>query len=428
VLAGDTIPCASNREEAVITIDLQHRSPALDVRRRAAIALLAFVVVILPTLVATLSAQAQTFTVLYSFQGQPDGDIPSAALVQDGVGNLYGTTSYGGLGSYPGYGIVFKVDTSGIESVLYSFTGRADGASPDSTLVLDAAGDIYGTAISGGTFGLGTVFKVGIQGLRVLHTFSHQPDGASPVSLFVLSSGVIYGMTAAGGANGDGTLFNLDAKRNETVLHSFGTSDGGGLGYLTRPTEKGIAYGTTFGGLLNGVFTGYGTIFQLNSTGTVRVLYRFTGGADGKHPAGGLILDTAGNIYGTTSSGGYFAPSCAINSVYTGCGVVFKLDTSGNYTVLHSFLGGVDGAFPQSALVRDMAGNLYGTTVSGGAFSDFGMVFKLDTSGNYTVLHSFSGGNDGSYPNGLLLGADGSLYGTTGRGGLTHGVVFKLIP
>jgi uncharacterized repeat protein (TIGR03803 family) len=418
----------------------QHRGWSSRIRLRAAGGALALVVVLVTAVVATQSAQAQTYSesVLYSFTGTGgDGAFPFAGLMRDAVGNLYGTTVKGGgtgcLGS--GCGTVFKLDTTGKETVLYSFTGSSDGASPDAGLIRDAAGNLYGTTERGGkcrrfVAGCGTVFKLDTTGKEtVLHRF-RGADGATPIAGLIRdSAGNFYGTTLLGGGTGCvrpgcGTVFILDTTGKETVLYSFtGTGGDGAFPHagLIR-AAAGNFYGTTSGGgdlTCNAPF-GCGVVFKLDTTGKETVLYSFTGSPDGASPDAGLIRDSAGNFYSTTSGGGGAF----------GKGTVFKLDTTGNETVLHSFTGtGGDGALPSAGLIRDTVGNLYGTTTSGGA-SDYGTVFKLDTSGNETVLYSFTGGADGATPTaGLIRDSAGNLYGTTfGGGAFGYGTVFKLTP
>jgi uncharacterized repeat protein (TIGR03803 family) len=209
-------------------------------------------------------------------------------------------------------------------------------------------------------------------------------------------------------------VFRLDTTGTETVLHRFtGGADGGTpMASLVRDAA-GNLYGTTSVGGIHD----RGTVFKVDPTGAETVLYNFTGGADGAYPYSLLIQDAAGKLYGTTHAGGTY-----------GFGVVFKVDATGAETVLYSFRGGTDGRFPEAGLVRDLMGNLYGTTRRGGAF-DNGVVFKLDTTGRETVLRTLAE-SDGANPvSGLVIDLTGNLYGTTFAGGLyRRGVVFKLKP
>jgi uncharacterized repeat protein (TIGR03803 family) len=392
-------------------------------RRRRASAALALVVVALPVIVATQPTQAQTFSVIHSFTGPPDGGHPIAGLVQDEVGNLYGTTFYGGTFDS---GTVFKIDTSSKETVLYSFTGGADGAFPFGGVTLDAAGNLYGTCVGGS--GNGVVFKLDNTGKEtVLHTFTGGTDGQTARGGLVRdTAGNLYGITQGGGTSGQGVVFKVDPAGNETILHNFAGTDGNGpFGILARDAA-GNLYGTTTSG---GAF-GNGVVFKVDPAGNETVLHSFAGAPDGASPQAGLVLDAAaGILYGTTTGGG------ATNN-----GVVFKLDPTGTETVLHSFTG-TDGSAPIAALVLDAAGNLYGTTDSGGTGSCFtfgcGVVFKLDTTLKETVLYNFTGGADGAQPLDLLLDSSGNLYGITLEGGVSGchvfftldcGVAFKITP
>ena len=375
--------------------------------------------VIFGQVVATPSAEAQAdaiFTLLYSFKGGTDGDAPVAGLLRDGAGNLYGTTFHGGAF---GNGTVFKLDATGTETVLHSFAGGADGSGPYSGVIRDAAGNLYGTTYFGGgipTCDCGTVFRVDVTGAEtVLHSFD-AADGAGPqAGLIRDAAGNFYGTTYYGGAFNNGTVFKLDRTGAETVLYSFtGGNDGGGPQAGLLRDALGNLYGTTqYGG-----FPGSGAVIKLDTTGTETVLHGFFDHPDGKSPYAGLVGDAAGKLYGTTQYGGTH-----------GKGTVFKLDKAGRGAVLYSF-SGADGATPSASLILDRAGNLYGSTYAGGA-SDKGTVFKLDTAGNLTVLHSFSGGTtDGSNPlAGLVRDNAGNLYGTTPSGGaFNKGTVFKISP
>jgi uncharacterized repeat protein (TIGR03803 family) len=377
-------------------------------------------------LAAVVVGQAQTFTVLYTFTGSTDGAGPIAGLIRDAAGNLYGTTQYGGdtSCSVVGCGVVFKLDTNGNQTVLHSFTGSPDGAYPSAGLIRDAAGNLYGTTQYGGASGNGTVFKLDTSGKEtVLYSFAGLPDGTTPLAgLLRDEAGNLYGTTQQGGDSscnvvGCGVVFKLDTSGIETLLHRFtGGADGANPhGNLTRDAA-GNLYGTTqYGGA-----SGNGTVFKLDRTGRETVLHSFTRGPDGAGPLAGLTLDATGNVYGNTEYGGAF-----------GYGTVFKLDagTTHKLNVLHSFDGGRNGGTPAASLIRDVAGNLYGTAVVGGV-SDAGVVFKLDTKGRGGVLYSFNGGSDGVRPFGSLIrDAAGNLYGTTFAGGDSgFGVVFKLSP
>ena len=386
--------------------------------------------------------QAFTYEVLYTFAGGADGGVPVASLVFDNVGNLYGTTEYRGTSDW---GVVFKLDTTGKETVLHSFTGAEDGATPRAGLVLDSAGNLYGTALQGGPpcgfFTCGVVFKIDSTGNEtVLHGFTGA-DGANPeAGLLRDSAGNLYGTTSAGGS-GYGVVFKLDATTNkETLLYTFtGGADGGQpMAGLVSDTA-GNLYGTTQGGGdLSACIAGCGVVFKLDPTGGQTVLYTFSGGADGRYPSGDLIQDSTGNLYGITSAGG--VPFIRSGE---GCGVVFKLDpTTREETVLYSFTGETDGGIPDKAsLFMDGAGILYGTTALGGASGGCGgggcgVVFNLDpTTGKESVLYTFTGGADGGQPTaGLVRDSAGSLYGTastagiSGNCGIGCGVVFKLTP
>jgi uncharacterized repeat protein (TIGR03803 family) len=349
-----------------------------------------------------------------------DGNNPLAGVIRDLSGNIYGTTYYGG--TY-GYGIVFKVTAAGKKSVLYNFTGEKDGSHPNAALLRDTAGNLYGTTAEGGIYGGGTVFKLDSAGKEaVLYSFSATTtDGLFPWGLIRDSKGSFYGATFEGGTYNAGTIYRLDTSGIETILYNF-TGTGADQGYpspILARDSSGNLYGTTQGpGANTGV---YGTVFKVDPLGHQSVLYTFTGGGDGSVPVGGIVRDKAGNLYGVTALGG--------NAFGTGgFGVVFKVDTTNTETVLHTFAG-ADGQNPVGALIRDNSGNLYGTTGYGGEYR-WGTVFKVDTANNETVLHSFNGNSDGKYPNGgLVRDSAGNLYGTTQSGGrYDEGVVFKLKP
>jgi uncharacterized repeat protein (TIGR03803 family) len=364
-------------------------------------------------------ASAQTFTLLYQFKSGPGGINPYAGVVRDAKGNLFGTTYNDGAFAS---GTVFRINALGKEKVLHSFSQTdGDGAFPwYGTLARDSSGSLYGTTITGGLKGqlcCGAVFKVTASGEEtVLYSFTgFGGDGFPQYGVVRDPSGNLYGTTQNGGPDNAGTVFKIDPTGTKTVLYSFtGLSDGGYPMAGVVLDAKGNLYGTTSYG---GPDTA-GAVFKVDPTGKETNLYRFTGLNDGSLPYAGVIRDSHGNLYGTTYLGGT-----------DGSGTVFKVDPQGRETVLHNFAGGNDGLLPVGAsLVRDSAGNLYGTTPQGGS-TDFGVVFKIDAKGNETILHTFSG-SDGKIPYGtLILDKAGYLYGTTYQGGAYGGgVLFKIAP
>jgi uncharacterized repeat protein (TIGR03803 family) len=408
------------RGGTTVTITLQQSISKM--RLRAASAMLTLAVVVVLGVVATQSAQAQTFTVLYSFSLLPDGSSPPAGLVRDTAGNFYGTTEYGGLpgcGMY-GCGTVFKVDTSGTETVLYRFRGGTDGANPDAGLIWDGSGNLYGTTVYGGnddcnpTSGCGTVFKVDTGGTEtVLHSFAGgSTDGCYPTGGLIRDkAGNLYGTTDFCGTSSLGTVFKLDTSGTETLLHSFaGKPDGANPDHASLLMSKnGNLYGVT----REGGYYGGGVVYELSKTGKETLLYTFEGEC---FAYGTLVMDKQNNLYGTTQECGYW-----------NYGAVYKLSKSGEETVLYSFDSN-DGAHPLAGVILDAKGNLYGDTY--GFPYGWGTVFKLSQSGEMTMLHTFSGSSDGGLPLGVLLrDANGDLYGTASGGGSEdRGTVWKLTP
>ncbi len=367
------------------------------------------VVTLAAVLIAPFGAQASGFDVLYSFAGGSDGAYPMASVLRDKAGNLYGTTQSGG---FDDVGTVFKLTPMGVESVLHSFGSGVDGVYPTASLIIDKAGNLYGTTEEGGTNHGGTVFKLAPDGTEnILYSFSGA-DGASPVAGLVRKAENFYGTTEFGGTNNAGVVFKLAKDGEESVLHSFSGGNDGGLPLAGLIMDGvGNLYGTThFGGL-----DGDGTVFEIAPDGSEIVLHSFAGGSDGAYPGGALTLDANGNLYGTTSIGG------ASNS-----GTVFKIASDGTESVLYSFTGGREGADPSCALVIDAAANLYGTTPLSEADGD-GAVFRLAPDGTIGVLHSFNGA-DGTNPEaGPIADKKERLYGTTPQGGAHgYGVVFRL--
>ncbi len=381
------------------------------------------------------------FTTLHSFAGGNDGGWPQGVLVQGSDGNFYGTTSSGGTNSSPfdpfhnaSFGTVFQISTAGVLASLYSFTGGGDGNGPNS-LVQGSDGNLYGTTSGGGTKGVqyggyGTFFRITTNGaLTTLHSFAGDIEGQGPVGLVQGSNGYFYGTTSAGGPNWSGTVFKISTDGALTTLYSFtGGNDGGGPNGLVQGSD-GYFYGTTEEGG-NGLSpdmwpSGNGTVFRISPNGALTSLYSFPGGDDGANPSAGLVQGRDGNFYGTTEYSQVF------NS---GAGSMFKISTNGALSNLYSFTGGNDGANPRAALVQGSDGYFYGTTEWGGT-NGMGNVFKISTDGALTSLYYFGSVQDtnglpldGGGPNGLVQGSDGNFYGTTVNGGTNggNGTVFKI--
>lgn len=373
---------------------------------------------------APSAAFAQTESVLYNFctlSGCADGQYPESQLIQDSAGNFYGTT-YGG-GTHNG-GTVFKLASGGALTVLYNFGATSiDGTEPLGTLVRDSKGNLYGVTAAGGAFRSGTIFKISADGAEsIVHNFgASSSDGLYPVAGLVIDQqGNIYGTTSYGGKNfGAGTAYKVNARGVYSILHYF-VGNGDGLRPVAPVTldRAGNLYGTTeLGGA-----SAEGAVFKITPAGIESILHSFSANgaakANGVFPEGSVTVDVQGNLYGTTYNGGAFHT-----------GVVFKLSPDGTETVLHS-LGGIgDGIHTNASLIVDAKGNLYGTSFQGGAFG-YGIVFELDPAGNETILHSFSGGSDGAYPHtGLIMDSAGNLFGATEQGGTNNGgTVFEVTP
>jgi uncharacterized repeat protein (TIGR03803 family) len=322
------------------------------------------------------------YHLLHTFEGQnnADGAYPvfTSGLVFDSVGNLYGTTPQGGISNF---GVVFELTPKSngpwIETIIHSFTsGERDGASPQSGLVFDSSGNLYGTTIAGGLFGMGVIFQL-------------QPK-------------------AGGGW-----------KEPTNIIFNFTTTDGSYAPLTFSPA--GNAYGVQYSG-----GNGYGFVFDFfisqGDTWLQRPVFNFLGGLRGGDPISGLLLDASGNLYGTTSGGNA-----------TAFDLISGQEGNWSETILHTFSqsGDGDGALPRSGLTQDASGNLYGTTFGGGKYGQ-GTVYKLvpDGSGRWTenIVYSFTGGADGSGPiGGVVLDQNGRIYGTTFSGGLNNnGVVFEI--
>lgn len=318
--------------------------------------------------------KSPTYSVLHAFTGGEDGALPAHRVVIDREGNLFSSTATGGYFGgeqspchQSGCGVVFKLDRAHRESVVYAFAGPPEDLSGPGEVIRDEEGNFYGAAGN-------TIFKISPWGHETqLYTFTGGADGGSPAGPLIRDhEGNLYGTTSDGG-----------------IVPGCG-------GFETSPL-------------------GCGVVFKIDPRGRETALYSFTGGADGGVPGSGLIRDEEGNLYGTTYNGGTVNVSLGCG---TGCGVIFKIDRHGKETVLHTFAGGSGGLRPEG-IARSRDGSLYGVTIQGGnpLGLGYGLVYKLDARGEFTVLHAFADGPDGASPFGtpLLIGKD--LYGTTSAGG-----------
>jgi len=365
----------------------------------------------------------------------------------DSSGNFYGATAYGGNvrcrdRSSFGCGTVYKLDTDSVETILYNFKGihalrGADGEHPYTSLLMDAKGNLYGTTLIGGSthcdisfsVGCGMVFKVSGKKETVLYRFLGGGDGAFPLGgLAMDKSGTLYGTTQQGGnfscnSGGCGVVFKLSGDK-ESVLHRFtGLANDGAFpsaGVLLDST--GTVYGTAAnaGNHNCNAPDGCGVVFKLVGQKET-ILHAFNDPPDGNFPGAALIMDGKGNLYGTTVGGG------------DGLGTVFELSRNGKEHIIYAFGPPLSnaGVSPTSRLVRDSAGNLYGTTLEGGD-TNHGIAFEVTKDGTEKVLHSFCTGDcsDGAFPAGdLIMDSHGNLYGTAEAGGAHgDGVVFMITP
>jgi uncharacterized repeat protein (TIGR03803 family) len=365
-------------------------------------------------------AHAQTFSVVYTFGTGTDGTLPTGLLLGSD-GNLYGTTLRGGTHNV---GTVFKVDTTGTETILYNFTGGADGGQPNADMIRDTNGNFYGTtSLGGGTGcndGCGTVFNLTPTGhIHTLHSFSGGAENHGVFNGLTSFNGELYGTSDL--VNGE--IYKISRGGAYQLLYSFTDgADGMEPGPIVADST-GNLYGTTYT-----TPTSAGTVYKFDTAGNLNILYTFpntqtTGGL----PQARLLLDVNGNIHGTTISGG--KNNCNLDG---GCGVVFRLSNTGTETVAHRFGSIADDGDRPGNLV-DINGVLYGITSLGGDLDDCknqgcGTIFSIAGDGAYTVLYRFSGGSDGSQPGNLIKDAAGNLYGIAARGGIGNGVVFKIAP
>jgi uncharacterized repeat protein (TIGR03803 family) len=410
------------------------RGKIMQKRNRSVLCVLNFAMTALMVLLCASFAWAGAGErTLYAFTGGSNAAVPYGTMIFDSTGSLYGLAGGGANND----GAVFKFTRSGTgswtESVIYSFNAAIY---PSGYLVFDASGNLYGTTQLGGSSECGNVYQLvpGSDGSwteNTIYSFMCQADGYDPMSVvFDAATGNLYGLAAGGGEYNLGTLFELvpvvGGGWNFNLIYSFGDHYDGGApqGSLTLDSS-GNFYGTT----VSGGSYGSGTVFKFTagtSGWAETVLYNFTGGDNGAFPFAGVIFDRQGNLYGTTNQGGD-----------DDVGVIYQLTpTKGEWAihVIHRFTGGPDGGYPSDFnLAIDGARNLYGTTLFGGLYGD-GTAYKLSPSlhdiWNESVLHAFTDGADGGNPeSGLVLGSSGSLFGTTQFGGADgDGVVFQIKP
>jgi uncharacterized repeat protein (TIGR03803 family) len=383
---------------------------------------------------------AETVNVIYNFAGGGDGEYADTDLETDSAGNIYGTTV---LGGDFGGGTVFRLSptpTGWVHTVLYSFTGGADGGEPYKGVSLDREGNLYGTAVTGGSGscegGCGVAYKLTNSGgtwtQTVIHAFTGGADGSGPgARLTVDRSGNVYGMAPTGGAYGLGTIYKIHQEHNGAwnlkVIHAFTGGADGATGSAGRMI---LRRGHLYGAATTGGAYGSGVVFELTPRGVgewhFRAIYSFRGQPDGSFPYGAVLFDRWGNIYGTT----YYGGANNIGAVYELS--PFGLSAEWEERVIYSFQGGTDGNSPISNLVFDRAGNLYGTTSEGGLGS--GTIFKLSPVGGgqwtETVVHLFQGPPDGAFPyNGIVVDRFGNFYGATVHGGENDdGSIYKFTP
>lgn len=415
--------------------------------RRSGAQLMAAAAIATVLVTMTLAAQGQSFRVIYNFTGGQDGAYPSSGVTIDAADNIYGTAFGGGTGM--GFGTVFSLSSNGsgwILRPLHDFTDGSDGAGPAGRIIIGPDGALYGSTAAGGGgpcvltngyHGCGTVYQLRPPARApasviynwnstVLYSFSGSNGSYPQGDLTFDSAGNIYGTTINGGTPGWGVIYKLTNNGGrwiQSVLYqALGDGDGeypwGGVVF----DHAGNLYGTFS---QNGP-NDYGSIFKLAPSGggwTESTIHAFTfRGSDGATPQGGLVLDNAGNLWGTT----VHDP--------TGGGTIFELTPSGggwSYNFIYQLTGGID-LGPYDKLLMDSAGNFYGTTYGDGRYG-YGSVFKLTRSGGgwtYSSLHDFTGGSDGGNPFcKLAFDSSGNLYGTAFGGGANgKGVIFQIVP
>ena len=429
-------------------------------------------IVLAMSALSSIAAAQTSETVIHQFTG-PDGAEPNGQLLADSSGNIFGTTQNGGTSTAcdGGCGVVFEISPKSgggwLYRIIHDFQNQPDGAIPRTSLSMDAAGNVYGTTVYGGTGafdcagGCGTVFMLsptstGYWSEKVLYRFQSLGDGREPIDgVTIDAAGNLYGVTQFSDNNTQyiGEVYELSpsgGKWKFTTLHNFlpgGTDGDYPLAGVVLDSAGNLYGNTQFGGNAQGCYQqGCGVIYELSpgSSGqwTENILYVFQNlaGDGGSIPSGRIALDASGNIYGTTEYGGYISSNCPA----PGCGTLFKLVNEGGTwgrITLHFFGDdAADGKNPLGPVTLDSAGNIYGTTQYGGESLaqtlSHGNVFKVSTNGTsdtYMPLHSFNTIAGGEIPwAGVTLDSQGNLWGTTIFGGQNqgdgYGVVFELKP
>jgi uncharacterized repeat protein (TIGR03803 family) len=350
-------------------------------------------------------------TVLHSFNGA-DGAMPFAGLLLGNDGNYYGTTIGGSSG-----GTIYSIDAAGNFTLLYTFPGGAAGADPYGALIQTQDGTFYGTTALGGTSNSGTIFKMVLGSSPViLHSFNGAVEGAQPFGgVYQAVDGFFYGTTSTGGANGGGTAYRMATDGTQfTVLHAFpanATEGANPQAALTQGTD-GFLYAST----LNGGASNLGTIFKMDTSGNVTVLYTMVGGTEGGHPYSVLVQADQDNFFGTASTGG------------NGGGLLFKLDFKLIYSIKWKFNPSTEGSTPISGISFGGNGSLFGTLTTGGP-GGYGALYATDQYGMLTIIQPFSVA-DGFNATGIPVQApDSTVYGTTQMGGANNdGVIYSVVP
>jgi uncharacterized repeat protein (TIGR03803 family) len=361
--------------------------------------------------------QAQTVSTLYNFDGTHGSNPTYMQLAQGQDGKLYGATYYGGS---TGNGEVFSIDTTGNVSVIYNFTGGADGGNPIGGPVLGTDGNLYGATNQGGSNAngfQGVFYKLTTAGVEtVLHTFSAGIDGAFPWAAPILASdGNFYGTTTGGGTTGNGILYKISTTGTFTNLYSFDYANGGAYptGSVLQASDGNLYMTASIGGANN-----CGTALETTTAGVVKKTFSFNCGSGGAYPIGGLIQAADGALYGTTDSGGTY-----------GYGTLFKLSrTAFVQSILHNFLLG-DGEYPDAAVYQATDKKLYAPTSEGGTYGD-GILFDSTTKPVYKNIYSFNNSVnlESAAPVGQLMQhTNGTLYGVAQFGGTNDlGTVYSV--